>query len=1265
MFANINMNELKQQMQILAEEAFNEKLIYGTSKKKYDNLTNKKGIRKSTIEKEINYLSDLLISNKSKKVKYKTNYKALIKDLNSKIKSTVGIKHKLDKKALGDVFKKSYMNEDLNHSFEFIKHRIIKRLHDELDANNKKYNLIAYIIFQYEMKGKDGTFLNYFHSDTMYITSKNIISGYMDDTFNNLQNHIEVTKQKSDLVFVGFTEITISTSRNKAISGKQYFELPLWIKNKKCCVNIKNTDDKCFLWSLIASRNYDMIKSKDKNETRHYKKYIDSIVEPENVSYPVKLNDISLWEDANNMKINIIAIIEGEQDFENKYTRNVYNENVVNLLLITEGENSHYVWIKSIEGLYASKTNHKTKIMCHQCLCTSFSTQEKLDDHIKYKLCQSFNVDMQPCIPIMPEEGKNILKFTNKNNEFMHPFFITADFESTLAKVEDTQNKSTQKYQQHIQNSYGIKYNCIHDEFSDDIKLFNHQDPEKVTENFILDLEKYAKKSYDLLQQNKHNIVMTDEEETKHKKSKTCCKCSCEYTSENKKVRHHDHITGDFIGSYCNKCNLEYQYKRFLPVYLHNLKGYDSHLFVKGLFQYGYKPDNNSDNITCIPNNEERYISFSKMIKVDDYMDKTTDKSKNIMFEIRFLDSLSFMATSIEKLADNLALDKTTEEKRKVFKNISQHFSDDIEFELMTKKGIYPYDYIDKYERLFENKLPSKDCFNSKLYDSTCDDLDYKTAQDVWNTFKCKSMLEYHNLYLITDVLLLSDIWQNFRNVCYKNYNLDACYYYTAPGLSWDSMLKSTKIEIELLTDLEMFEFVERGIRGGISQISKRHAIANNKYMTNYDKSKEDSYIVYLDANNLYGGAMCKSLPYKDFKWNTDKWDLEKIMNITDISKEDKFDDTDTTGYLFSVDLHIPKELHEKMNNYPPCPENICIDKDDLNDWQQKDYKKSNVKKLCLTFHDKINYVINYRLLKLYLSLGVELKKVNKVLQYTQKRFMKSYIMLNTNLRKKSNNEFEKDFYKLMNNAVFGKTMENVRKRINFRLINTEDQALRVKNMKRFTIFNEDLVGLHIQKTEVKLNKPIFLGQNILDESKFTMYNFHYNFMLEKIQRKNLDILMTDTDSLCYHIRNEDIFEIIKKNEDYFDLSNYPKEHELYNKKNCKELEKMKNESPAQITEFIALRAKLYTFTVDGENKSHNKCKGVQSCVAKKLKIDEYRDVLYNRSKKIVSQNGIRSYGHELFTEQISKVALSGNDDKVYICDNNVNTRNHGHYLNK
>jgi hypothetical protein len=194
----------------------------------------------------------------------------------------------------------------------------------------------------------------------------------------------------------------------------------------------------------------------------------------------------------------------------------------------------------------------------------------------------------------------------------------------------------------------------------------------------------------------------------------------------------------------------------------------------------------------------------------------------------------------------------------------------------------------------------------------------------------------------------------------------------------------------------------------------------------------------------------------------------------------------------------------------------------------------------------------------LALSLGVELIKVNKVLEYSQCDFLKQYIMKNTNLRTISKNEFEKDFYKLMNNSVYGKTMENVRNRINFRLISTEDQALRVKNMKRFTIFNDDLVGVHIQKTKVQLNKPIYLGQNILDDSKHLMYNFHYNFMLKQVKRENIDLLFTDTDSLCYVVRHQDIFQIIKDNEDLFDLSNYPKDSAMYNPKNNKVIGKLR-----------------------------------------------------------------------------------------------------------
>jgi hypothetical protein len=250
-----------------------------------------------------------------------------------------------------------------------------------------------------------------------------------------------------------------------------------------------------------------------------------------------------------------------------------------------------------------------------------------------------------------------------------------------------------------------------------------------------------------------------------------------------------------------------------------------------------------------------------------------------------------------------------------------------------------------------------------------------------------------------------------------------------------------------------------------------------------------------------------------------------------------------------------------------------------------------------------------------------------------------------------------------MNNSVFGKTMENVRKRVDIELVDTEERALKIKNITRWTPFSENLVAVHKQRMNIKLNKPMYLGQTILDQSKLLMYDFHYNFMLKKIERNNIDLLFTDTDSLCYNIRNQDIFQIMKDNKELFDLSNYSKDHDMYDGTNNKVIGKFKNESIKPIKEFVGLRAKLYTYTIDEENESHNKAKGVKKSVANnKLSMINYKDTLFTRESLSVQQNGIRSKQHQLYSETQTKIALSCKDDKVFICDDNINTYSFGHY---
>ena len=281
---------------------------------------------------------------------------------------------------------------------------------------------------------------------------------------------------------------------------------------------------------------------------------------------------------------------------------------------------------------------------------------------------------------------------------------------------------------------------------------------------------------------------------------------------------------------------------------------------------------------------------------------------------LRFIDSCRFMASSLDKLASNLSDDQC--------KNLREFYKEEGVFKLMRRKGVYPYEYMDGWDRFEETKLPAKEAFYSRLNMKGISDRDYEHAEQVWNTMREKTLGGYHDLYVKTDVLLLADVFETFRETCLEHYKLDPAHFYTAPGLTWQAALKYTGQTLELLTDVDMLLMFEKGIRGGISQAVHRYAKANNKYMGDlYASEEESSFLQYLDANNLYGWAMVQKLPTGKFKWMMDDLEQFTAEKIAELVKKDK------RGYILEVDVDYPKELHKLHNELPFLPEKMKIGK--------------------------------------------------------------------------------------------------------------------------------------------------------------------------------------------------------------------------------------------------------------------------------------------------------------------------------------------------
>ena len=575
--------------------------------------------------------------------------------------------------------------------------------------------------------------------------------------------------------------------------GSSYIKLPDLLAKKKAILNPKNLDEKCFKWAVIAGLKWEEIDCHPQrvSKLRRYENEFDW----SGITYPVSTKNISKFETRNGIGVNLLAlngktpyICRKGGDYERK----------VNLMILEEGEKKHYVAIKSLERLLSmANSGHKeSQYFCDNCL-NGFKNEKSRDNHHEYCISnKSVNIEM-------PEKDP-IVTYSNGQHQFKVPFIMYADFESILEPIQGVKNDPSISSTRRVNSHKPLGW-CLHSKFAyGKVKkpTSQYRGPDCV-EKFCEKIISEAKRLYRSYPE-VPMLPLTKSQLKKHEKAKICQICFKEF-NEKGKVRDHCHYTGLYRGAAHFSCNLRYKIPSYIPV-------------VK-----------QTKDIGIIAKNMEDYISFSIKVEVDKYVDKNgEEKFKEI--DLRFIDSFKFMSSRLDSLSGNLArgghkfwgFERYTEEQR----------------ELLIKKGIYPYEYMDSWDKFSENKLPDKDKFYSKLNMDGVSDKDYEHTCKVWREFGIKNMGEYHDLYLLTDVILLANVSESFRDVCMNNYGLDPANFYTARGLAWKACLKKTGIRLELLQDIDILLMFERGIRGGITQAVHRYASMNNPYMEEYDKDR-------------------------------------------------------------------------------------------------------------------------------------------------------------------------------------------------------------------------------------------------------------------------------------------------------------------------------------------------------------------------------------------------------------------------------------------
>ena len=1029
------------------------------------------------------------------------------------------------------------------------------------------------------------------------------------------------------------TKLKLSVCKYRPLGGgaaRKCPMLPKVLQGKCATMSIACPDDDCFLYSVLAALYPQKVNAQRYTK---YQKYMHTLV-ADNLTYPVSLKQIPRFEQANNLSINCYGY---EKVVHPLYVSKQKMGKKIDLLL----HKKHYYVIRNLSRLLygVNCKKHAEKFICRSCLSLYYS-QEKLDEHKIFCHNDGQKYKLPP-----PNSYKS---FDNFRGRMLNDFVVFFDMESAIVDIS-TQSTSTstklKKIAQHQPIAIGAKRVAILPEYDGDLEIFTGLD---CVEQFLDYLKNQAVTIQTIRWVEYKDIDWTHDSRKDFHSKKHCDLCGTPFSETAKKTADHEHLKkiNNYRGALCNRCNLTYaSAQRHIPVIGHSALSYD----VKNLLTVFKKKTKEKHTLKILAKNREKFHCL--------YLDR-----------FMFIDSYSFLQGSLQTLTDSLR--KKGEEH---FVYTQQFTKNEKQFQLLLRKGVMCYNYIDQdFERKFEEPhLPAKECFYDTLKNEPLSQDDYSHACNVFAEFGCKNLRDYLLVYLTSDVLQLADVFTAFRKTFYKDFGLDASYYISLPQLAFDALLKDSKVRLELISDIDMYNWISASVRGGFSGILHREAVSNNKYMTTYDENLPDSYIMLFDVCNLYGFTMCsKPMPIDGFRWLTqrEKDELD-IMAL---------DPKGPVGYMLEVDLGYEDHLHDEHALFPLAPEKRSVRASEWSPWTRNlasRYKlpiKDGAPKLLLTLEDKNNYILHYSLLKFYLSQGLVLKKVHKVLQFNQGCWMRDFVLKNAQKRKEALSSFDQDMYKLCINSLYGKCLQSNKNKIDFRLITEKEKFLKLSSkplFKSFQIINSGLVGVEMKQPEVELSHVLYTGATILDLSKLHLYKFHYEYMMSIYEKKDLTVCMSDTDSVLYHIRRRkdapSPYEDIGRNLRYFDTSNYPTNDPAYSIENKKKLGCLKEEGNGRLTPYIyfcGLQSKVYTL-------EHQKCKdtkkgkGIKKSTLKTFSVEDYENTLLEKSPvKGHKYQAIRSFHNQMYTVEGEKRGLSAFDDKFYILDDGVSTLPYGHY---